>query len=104
MDDSDSEEDVDDRFFVNTSNNSNSVVHELSSEEEEVVMKDDESNALSQKRSDAIFEQTNCEIHHGCEDLSSDTGHKMAPALWTPINDASSLLRLDGPIRIRWMS
>jgi hypothetical protein len=103
MDDSDPEEDVGDSYVVNTSNNSNSVVHELSSEEEEVVMEDDESNTLSQKWSDAIFEQTHCEIHNGCEELSSKTGHRTAPVVRTPINDASSLLRLDGPIRVRGM-
>jgi hypothetical protein len=101
--DSDLVEDVDDSYVVDTSDDSNSVVHKLLSEEEEVVMEDDESKTPSQKRSDAIFEQTNCEIHNGCEELSSDTGHRTPPVVQTSINEASSLLRLEGPIHIRGM-
>ena len=104
MDDSDLEEDVDVSHNVDTSDDSNSVVHESSSEDEEVVMEGDESNTPSQRRADAIFEQTNREIHNGREELSSDNGHRTAPVVQTPINDVSSLLRLDGPIRIRGMS
>jgi hypothetical protein len=104
MDDSDLEEDVNVSYFVDTSDDSNSVVHESSSEDEEVVMEDDESNTPSQRWADAIFEQTNCEIHNGREELSSNTGHRTAPVVQMPINDVSSLLRLDGPIRIHGMS
>ena len=104
MDDSDLEEDVDDSYVVDTSDDSDSVANESSSEEEEVAMEDDESDTPSQKRADAIFERTNRAIYNGRDELSSDTGHRTAPVAMTPINDASSLLRLDGPIRIRGMS